>query len=117
MPFVDNYRAQSEPVRLARAPQLGEFLRIAFWNIERGLEYEAIEAAFSDGARFAALLDAERYPPGSAARREVLEEAASLRAAEVIVLNEVDWRIKRTSYRNVTADLAARLGMNYAFGV
>ena len=67
-PFVDNSHAQTELVRLARTPQLGEFLRVAFWNIERGLEYEAIEAAFSDEARFAALLDAERYPMGSAAR-------------------------------------------------
>ncbi|HLM56175.1 MAG TPA: endonuclease/exonuclease/phosphatase family protein [Pyrinomonadaceae bacterium] len=117
MPFVDNSRARSEPVRLARDPRLGEFLRVAFWNIERGLEYEAVEAAFGDGARFAALLDAKRYPPGSAERREVLEEAESLRAADVIVLNEVDWGMKRTGYRNVAADLAARLGMNYAFGV
>jgi endonuclease/exonuclease/phosphatase family metal-dependent hydrolase len=117
VPFVDNSRAQSEPVRLARDPRLGEFLRVAFWNIERGLEYEAIEAAFGDGERFAALLDAERYPQGSAARREGLEEAETLRAADVIVLNEVDWGMKRTGYRNVAADLAARLGMNYAFGV
>ena len=116
-PFVDNSHAQTELVRLARTPQLGEFLRVAFWNIERGLEYEAIEAAFSDEARFAALLDAERYPMGSAARREVAEEAASLREADVIVLNEVDWGMKRTGYRNIAADLAARLGMNYAFGV
>ncbi|MDQ3686250.1 MAG: endonuclease/exonuclease/phosphatase family protein [Acidobacteriota bacterium] len=92
-------------------------MRVAFWNIERGLEYEAIEAAFSDEARFAALLDAERYPPGSEARREVLEEAASLRAADVVVLNEVDFGMRRTGYRNVAADLAASLGMNYAFGV
>ena len=117
VPFVDNSHGQTEPVQLARTPQLGEFLRVAFWNIERGLEYEAIEAAFGEEARFAALLDADKYPPGSAARREVLEEAASLRAADVIVLNEVDLGMKRTDYRHVAADLAARLRMNYAFGV
>jgi hypothetical protein len=33
------------------------------------------------------------------------------------VLNEVDWGMKRTDYRNVAADLAAALGMNYAYGV
>ena len=35
----------------------------------------------------------------------------------MIVLNEVDWGMKRTAYRNVAADLAAALRMNYAYGV
>jgi len=117
MPFVVNSHSQTQPVRLARSPQLGEFLRVAFWNIERGLEYEAVQAALGDEASFAALLNPEKYPPGSAARREALEEAASLRAADVIVLNEVDFGMKRTGYRHIAEDLAARLGMNYAFGV
>jgi endonuclease/exonuclease/phosphatase family metal-dependent hydrolase len=117
VPFVVNSHSQAEPVRLARTPRLGEFLRVAFWNIERGLEHEAVEAALGDEASFTALLNPEKYPPGSAARRAVLEEAASLRAADVIVLNEVDWGMKRTGYRHIADDLAARLGMNYAFGV
>jgi hypothetical protein len=33
------------------------------------------------------------------------------------VLNEVDWGMKRTDYRNVAADLATVLRMNYAYGV
>jgi hypothetical protein len=40
-----------------------------------------------------------------------------LKQADVIVLNEVDWGLKRTDYRNVAADLAAALRMNYAYGV
>ena len=46
----------------------------------------------------------------------MLEQAASLRQADIIVLNEVDWGMKRTGYRNVVADLASALKMNYAFG-
>lgn len=117
MPFINNSNSQVAPVQLARTPRLGEFLRVAFWNIERGLEYEAVEATLGDEASFAALLNPEKYPPGSAARREALEEAASLRAADVIVLNEVDFGMKRTGYRHIADALAARLGMNYAFGV
>ena len=116
-PFVDNSRASSTPVRLPQSPQLGEFLRVASWNIERGLEYEALEAAFESEAAFLKLLDKERFPVGSEARREVLEQAAALRGADVVVLNEVDFGMRRTEYRNVAAELAARLGMNYAFGV
>lgn len=40
-----------------------------------------------------------------------------MKTADVIVLNEVDWGMKRTEYRNVAAELAAALGMNYAYGV
>jgi endonuclease/exonuclease/phosphatase family metal-dependent hydrolase len=115
-PFVDNSHAGEGRPPLARHPQLGEHLRVAFWNIERGLEYEAIEAAFGDEQGFAALLDPALFPVGSKERAEVLGQAALLRAADVIVLNEVDWGLKRTAYRHVAAELAARLKMNYAFG-
>jgi len=117
VPFVDNSHAAESRLRLSQTPQLGEFLRVAFWNIERGLEYETIEAAFGDEARFAASLNEEKYPAAGDARREVLEQAAALRAADVIVLNEVDWGIKRTDYRNIAAELARGLKMHYAFGV
>ncbi len=116
-PFVKNdYQNSAAPV-FSQSPALGgEFLRVAEWNIERGLEFEAIAAAFGDEARFAAMLDEQRFPPGSSERRAMLEQAAALRAADVIVLNEVDWGMKRTEYRNIAAELAARLKMNYAFG-
>jgi hypothetical protein len=35
----------------------------------------------------------------------------------VLVLNEADWGMKRTEYRNVTRELATALHMNYAYGV
>lgn len=42
--FVDNSIKTNTPILLARSPQLGKFLRLAEWNIKRGVEYEAIEA-------------------------------------------------------------------------
>lgn len=116
-PFVENSYKNSTSLRLSKSPQLGEFLRIVQWNIERGLEYEAIEAAFSDKVKFGELLNKEKFPAGSAAARKIMQQAEILRSADVIVLNEVDWGLKRTNYRNIVADLASRLKMNYAFGV
>ena len=112
-PFVANRPAGAERPALSQSPQLGQFLRVACWNIERGLNYEAIEAALTDEQRFAAMLKPEL---SSAERQEILDQTALLRAADLIVLNEVDWGVDRTGYRNVAADLAERLKMNYAFG-
>jgi endonuclease/exonuclease/phosphatase family metal-dependent hydrolase len=116
-PFVDNSNRIAEPLSLSKSAALGEYLRVVCWNIERGLEYEAIEAAFTDGERFEALLDEKDFPPESDERAKILEQAAALRTADVIILNEADWGMKRTEYRNVAADLAGKLKMNYAFGV
>lgn len=115
-PFVENgYAAPAAPA-FRSAPPLGKYLRVAFWNIERGIEFDTLEAAFTDPQKFEALLDTEKFPLNSDARREILAEAATLRAADVIVFNEVDFGMKRTEYRNVAGELARRLGMNYAFG-
>jgi endonuclease/exonuclease/phosphatase family metal-dependent hydrolase len=117
-PFVSNSAtARGVKPLVPKTPKLGEFLRVVEWNIERGLEYDAIKSAFTDPARFAKLIDLTAYPRGSSKRKLIREQIALMKEADVIVLNEVDWGMKRTDYRNVAADLASALGMNYAYGV
>lgn len=117
-PFVSN-AASAGGVRplLPSTAKLGRFLRVAFWNIERGLEYDAIRLAFTDAAGFARLIDSKAYPRGSEKRKRVLQQVQLLKLADVVVLNEVDFGMRRTDYRNVAADLASALRMNYAYGV
>lgn len=113
-PFVKN--GNSKPLKPS-TPRLGRFLRVAHWNIERGLHFEAVRAALSGPDEIARVLDQTKYPAGSPQRAAILEQAEHLRQADVIVLNEVDWGMKRTEYRNVAAELATDLGMNYAWGL
>lgn len=117
-PFVNN-NATSRGVKPnnPQSRKLGSFLRVAFWNIERGLEYEAIERALGAPPSFATLLAAHKQNHPRAERQTILEEAAMLKQADVVILNEVDWGVKRTDYRNIVADLASALRMNYAYGV
>ena len=63
----------------------------------------------------ASLITKNIHPEQS--RIEIFQQAALLRQSDVIVLNEVDWGVKRTDYRDVARDLASALGMNYAYGV
>lgn len=107
-PFVNN----SAGKRAAR----GDVLRVATWNIERGLEFDAVKAALTNDQRFFRRLPLSMRGSGFNLAR-VLEQAAELSRADIIVLNEVDWGLKRTNYRNVARELAAAMQMNYAFGV
>ncbi len=116
-PFVKNISAHSARPLISSSPILGEYIRVAQWNIQRGLEFGAIQAVFEGEERVAATLDPVKFPPNSLARKVMLEQAAMLRDADVIILNEVDWGIKRSDYRNIPEELAGLLGWNYAFGV
>jgi endonuclease/exonuclease/phosphatase family metal-dependent hydrolase len=49
--------------------------------------------------------------------QHIRDQIALLRDADLVVLNEVDWGLNRTLFRNVAAELASALNMNYAYGV
>ena len=117
-PVVNN-AAQARGIQPMKpnVSDLGRVLRVASWNIERGLNFTAVRAALLGADRFASFLDSKKYARGSKKRLEILQQAALLRQADVIVLNEVDWGVKRTDYLDVARDLATALGMNYAYGV
>jgi len=112
-PLVNN-AAQARGVQPMKpvVSNLGRVLRMASWNIERGLNFNAVRAALLGADRFSSFVDSK-----SKNRLEILQQASVLRQADVIVLNEVDWGLKRTAYRDVARDLANALGMNYAYGV
>ena len=50
-------------------------------------------------------------------RAKIREQIAILQQADLLVLNEVDWGVNRTLFRNVADELASALNMNYAYGV
>jgi hypothetical protein len=95
---------------------IGPVLRVASWNIERGLNFDLVRLALSDpdGFKQAAL---ERGALDAAKAAKIGQQLTTLRDADVIVLNEVDLGMKRTDYRDVTQELAHALGTNYVFGV
>jgi endonuclease/exonuclease/phosphatase family metal-dependent hydrolase len=116
-PFVSNAAA-----RAGIAPHrptvggLGPVVRVAQWNIERGLNFDLIQRALSDPEGF---MEAARESGGMDANQQarIEQQLRLLREADLVVLNEVDAGMKRTEYRDVARDLAQALGMNYAFGV
>jgi endonuclease/exonuclease/phosphatase family metal-dependent hydrolase len=95
---------------------LGVVLRVALWNIERGLNFDLIRAALSNRDEFLRLAGTQSGA-GLLHKETVEAQLASLQDVDVLILNEADWGMKRTEYRDVTRDLAAALHMDYAYGV
>ncbi len=117
-PFVSN-QAEASRIRPLKpsSPQTGKFLRVAEWNIERGLEFDAVRLALTDARGFSALMGEKQSKATADERTRILDQVQLLKQADLLVLNEVDWGMNRTLFRNVAAELAGALGMNYAYGV
>ena len=116
-PFVQSEKATGDIApRRPDVKGLGTVVRVGLWNIERGLNFELIRAALGDRDEFLRLAAAQ---PGLGLRQKAMVESqlASLHDVDVLILNEADWGMKRTEYRDVTRELAAALHMNYAYGV
>jgi endonuclease/exonuclease/phosphatase family metal-dependent hydrolase len=115
-PFVGNaaHHAGTRP-RRPELDRLGPALRVAVWNIERGSEFELIRLALSDPDGF--LEEAgKQWTPDPRRLEEIRGQALDLKDSDVLILNEVDLGMTRSDYRDVAKELAASLGMNYAFG-
>jgi len=124
-PFINNeaYYAGARP-RPLEVKGLGPTLRVANWNIERGLELDDIMLFLTDKDRFMAKVEAERKKAKESGHKvravdleKIPQEIELLQAADVWVLGEVDWGVKRTQYREVIRELGNALHMNWAYGV
>ena len=124
-PFVNNeaYFRQAKP-RPLEVSGLGPTLRVAFWNIERGLELDYIQLFLKDKDAFMAKVAEERKKAKESGKRirnvdmeKIPKDIEALKAADVWILNEVDWGVKRTQYREIIRELGEALDMNWAYGV
>jgi endonuclease/exonuclease/phosphatase family metal-dependent hydrolase len=119
-PFINNqaYYAGTKPLR-PDIKGMGPSLRVVEWNIERGVEFDAIKSLLTDKKGFLAKVDSEAANNSTEKVDDQVLNAQMdiLQSADVLVLNELDWGMKRSDYRAVVKDLAAALKMNWAYGV
>jgi endonuclease/exonuclease/phosphatase family metal-dependent hydrolase len=120
-PFINNeaYFAGAKPLR-PDLKGMGPSLRLVEWNIERGIEFDEIKQSLTDKQGFMAKVHSAGANDTNAekANDQVLNpQMEVLQSADVLVLNEVDWGMKRSDYRAVVKDLANALKMNWAYGV
>lgn len=117
-PFISNSETRSGKRAIPlQSPGLGPYIRVAQWNVERGINLDTIKLIFSDLDAFKASIDTQEYPSGSARFQNAIRQAEVLKESSILLLNEVDLGMTRTDYRDVTAELAEVARMNYVYGV
>lgn len=99
-PIVEN-GASEKGIRPHRPTEatLGPIVRAAFWNIERGLNFEFIQAGLGGPERFQQELDRAEEPAGKLAA--ATPQLRKVEDADIVVVNEVDLGMRRTEYRHV----------------
>jgi endonuclease/exonuclease/phosphatase family metal-dependent hydrolase len=120
-PFVNNeaYFSGTKPLR-PDLKGMGPSLRLVEWNIERGVELADIKLAMTDKQAFLAKVHSEaadNKDTDKISDLELIAQMDALQSADVLVLNELDWGMKRSDYLPVVKDLADTLKMNWAYGV
>lgn len=95
---------------------LGDFLRVATWNVEKSIHTESAIAALKSESAFKAQLK-----PKILADPKRLEEALRQRerliTADVLLLQEMDVGMPRSGYLDAAREFAKALGMNYSYAV
>ncbi len=120
-PFINNeaYFNGTRPLR-PDLKGMGPSLRLVEWNIERGVELEKIKLLLTDKQAFLNLVHSEaanNTNPEKTRDEVLLAQMDVLQSADVLVLNELDWGMKRSDYQAVVKQLAGALRMNWAYGV
>jgi hypothetical protein len=112
-PIIDNSISPQPNNTFKCSPKTGQYIRVASWNIDRGLKIDEIKSIFTNPDTFMSGIKTNN--PKTIAK--VKEQLEILRCSDIIVLNEVDSGMPRTGYKRVVEELGKTLGYNYAYGV
>jgi endonuclease/exonuclease/phosphatase family metal-dependent hydrolase len=113
---LDNSYPNSSRTRV-QVKGAGPALRVAEWNIERGENFDWVVLALKAGKPFRTQVQKDDPKISAKDLDKAAVEARNLSQSDVLILNEVDWGMKRSGYRDVARTLASALKMNYVYAV
>jgi len=115
-PIINNeaYYRSARPHNF-KDPQLGNFLRIASWNIEKSFHIDEAIQLFTSPDAYEKMVNLEKAPVGTETWIDMKRQRERLLKADIILFQEMEIGIKRSGYINAAAEMAKALNMNYAF--
>lgn len=120
-PFIYRNANTTKPA-LVSHPQIGDSIRVAAWNIERGFHVNEIIQLFEPTTPDLLLANTTADPEAKTTtttkpQAPGAEEQEWLSKSQILILTEVDHGMGRTQYKDITRLLAEKLNMNAAYGV
>lgn len=110
-PVVDN--TINTDIQIKNNEKIGDFIRVASWNISRGFNNKRIIDIFNNQDKLIKTVH-DKFKN----KKDIIKEQMNiLKASDIIVLPEVDVGMPRTEYVNVAKKLAESLKYNYTYGV
>lgn len=95
---------------------LGDFLRVASWNVEKSIHTKSAVAALMSESAFKAQLKPDILDDPNRLE-EALRQRERLITADVLLLQEMDVGMPRSGYLDAAREFAKALGMNYSYAV
>ncbi|MEW5818879.1 MAG: endonuclease/exonuclease/phosphatase family protein [Cyanobacteriota bacterium] len=92
---------------------LGDFIRVASWNIARGIHLDKIIKIFNEPEEMARLIEEQNPKKANIVKTQL----GILKHADIITLSEVDAGMPRTEYKVIVEEFAKSIGFNYAYGI
>ncbi len=90
-----------------------DYIRVTHWNIERGFHIDQIAKALKNTDLY---FKTDLHPNLNENQRdEIKSQIKLLQETDIFTLNEVDWGIQRSNYKNIAEEFSKIVGGEYAF--
>lgn len=110
--FYENKGRTPQPIKINQ--ELGlKYITLTQWNMERGFNIELIQKIIRNPSAY--LKHDIKTGFNDAELKQIKSELDTFRETDIFILNELDWGIHRTAFKNIAANFAHSLGAEYVF--
>jgi endonuclease/exonuclease/phosphatase family metal-dependent hydrolase len=110
--YYENKGRKSPKPKLDKELKLN-YITVTQWNLERGLNVDLIKKVIKNPNLY--LENDLKTDLKDNDIDEIKSQIKAFRDTDIFVLNEVDWGIHRTGFKNISAEIAESLGAEYIF--
>lgn len=120
-PVIDNSINNLSTYKLKNNEKIGPYIRVGSWNIARGMNVEKIKLIYQNPDLLISTIPQETSFGNVKIikndDKKINEDIKNIKSMDILVLNEVDYGMPRTQYKDVARAIALAGGYNYAYAM